>query len=268
MTDAILPYIQKLQKFSDLDKGPSGANLFCYPDSNATELSLLKSEYQLDRYAHGRNTLEKTLSLMDWVHHELFTPGENVYPAGNNTRDIMKVRKTGALFCWFQAIVLVECLLSVGIKARVVTCIPESFDFDQHVAALVYDETECRWFFVDPTFNTYFFSENGTPLDVFAIRRQYAAGAIPQFRPITIDKQWTLVLNGMVYDTYDEWYAIYMAKNSFRFMSPSQTFYDCLSSEDVHYIACNPIGFAKKNEYDEGKSITYIHNIGDYLPCA
>ncbi len=260
-------YIVKLKKFDAYasESHKHECQLFSYADESSPQLKKLRQDFDVDNIAKGDTVFDKTLSLMNWVHCELFYTGENITPKGNNTNDIMSIRKTGALFCWYQAIVLTEMLASIGIISRVVSCLPEEFDYDSHMAVLVYDKEKTRWFFVDPTFNTYFLSDNEEPLDISQIRNGYASGGKPLFKHITIDKQWVLVCNGSTFDTYDQWYSVYMAKNTFRFMSPAATCYDCLSDETTQWIAVHPIGYNHTNEYDEGKNVQYIHSIMEFM---
>jgi hypothetical protein len=209
----------------------------------------LKNDFSIGDVAIGKSDFEKTLSLMAYVHNELFYPGDNISPKENNTYEIMKVRKTGALFCSFHATVLSEMLLSVGIKAINIFCIPKDFDYDRHVAILAYMEDVKKWVFFDPTFNTYFFDKNKNPLGIFEIREQYRNLKDITFKHIEIDKQWTLVMNGLMCDTYDDWYKIYMAKNCFRFMFPKKSEFN-YSKDSAEYIFINPIDYNINNEYD------------------
>lgn len=265
MHEAIKPYVEKLKKYGVFAHQAAGIPYFFYEDAQSPEMQALEKEYQVNKIALGDNTLQRVLSLMDWVHHALFFVGNNLTPKENNTRSIMGLGKTGALFCFYQVIVLAELLRSIGIKARVVSCLPETFHGDSHMAVLAFDQDTSKWFFADPTFNTYFYSAENKALDVFEIREIYRRGDIPPFRHIRIDKQWTLICNGVVCETYDEWYALYMAKNCFRFMSPADNYYGCLSAKNVSYIAINPDGCTARNGYDEGRQVTYIQCAEDFL---
>jgi hypothetical protein len=265
MTKLLNVYIERLQKYGEFSADIQKNQLFSYADNATAELEKLRLEFCVSDIIKGSSVFQKTVSLMNWVHKELFYVGSNVSPNGNNTFDIMSVRKTGALFCWYHAIVLTEMLGSIGIAARVISCLPEIFDYDSHMAVLVYDNDTSHWFFVDPTFNTYFYSDNDKALDVFQIREIYKSGKTPLFKHISIDKQWDLVCNGIICETYDQWYTIYMAKNTFRFMSPAHTYFNCLSDDNLLWIAINPPCYKQINEYDKDKNIMYIYGITDFL---
>jgi len=205
--------------------------------NNAETFAQLNQDFNVSSIAAGESDFDKTLALMAYVHQELFYIGDNISPP-DNTYDIMKVRKTGALFCNYHATVLSEMLLSIGIQAIKIACIPKDFDGERHVAVLAYMKELCQWVYFDPTFDTYFFDEANRPLGIFEIRKRYQSSERILFKPIEIDKQWPLVMNGLVCKTYDKWYYLYMAKNCFRFALPQRT-------------SIQPVGCKIKNEYDE-----------------
>lgn len=224
-------------------------SLFEFQNEHDKSLVDLKSDFNVDVIAAGKSDFDKTLSLMMYIHKELFFPGSNISPTVNNTYEIMKVRKTGALFCSYHATVLTEMLLSIGVKAIKISCLPKDFDGDCHVAVLAYMKEKKKWVFFDPTFGTYFFDENGNPLSILEIREQYINRKNILFKNIQIDKQWRLIMNGVVCESYDEWYRIYMSKNSFRFMFPQKSEFN-YSNTYAKYIFTNPLGYTTKNEYD------------------
>ena len=196
----------------------------------------------------------------------MFFVGKRVTPPEYNVHAIMGMRNTGTLLCWYQSVALVEILLSAGITARIVKCLPKIYERDDmHMAVLVFDHEKSRWFFVDPTFNTFFYSDAKDALDIFEIRAAYQTGEIPAFRHITIDKQWVLVCSGITCETYDVWYTLYMAKNVFRFMSPAKTHYNCLSDAQALWISITPSKYHARNAYDKGKNTTRIHNMNAFL---
>jgi len=69
---------------------------------------------------------------MEWVHNELFFVGNNINPPYRNSLSILSVKKQGALFCLYQANVLNDILLSIGIKSRIIRCLPYEYDMDCH----------------------------------------------------------------------------------------------------------------------------------------
>ena len=251
-------YVDRLKKYPAFLGKPSAEELFTC-DFCSSELARLREEFRPELHAGEGDTFKRTLRLMDWVHHELFSAGDAIRPAAFNAREILRVRKTGSAFCTHYSTVMTELLLSIGISARPLYCVPEAFDCDSHMGVLVYLPETGRCFFADPTFNTYF-EKNGRPMDIFEIRKSYAEGKPPSFRHINIDKQWELYCAGERCETYDEWYRLYMAKNVFRFMSPARSAYGCMDVNDSAWIIANPIGFDVKNEYDRFENAVYIHS--------
>jgi hypothetical protein len=209
----------------------------------------LARDFNVRAHFTGASCLERALNLMHHVHTELFCPGDQVTPTSNNIYGIMAVKQQGALFCSYQAIVLTEMLLSMGVPCVRLTCTPRTFDYDRHVVTLAHMPELDRWVLLDPTFDTCFLDADGLPMAPDTIRRAYLAGGVPRFQPIAIDKQWTLVLNGVVYETYDEWYAVYMAKDLFRFTCPAESRF---GDSDCHsWYVLNPNGYAERNAYDD-----------------
>ncbi|MGZ9583013.1 transglutaminase-like domain-containing protein [Paenibacillus marinisediminis] len=244
-------YIEYLKSYPlfEVEKG-NADHLFEYVNRDDENLITLCNTYRIAEIALGRDTFEKVKALMDWVHKELFFVGENVYPPFFNSLSILSNRKKGALFCTYQAIVLNEALLSIGIKSRLLWCFPYEFDSDCHVGVTVYLPEINDWIFFDPTFNTFFHDQDGIPLSIVKVREVYKNGELPGFRHIEINKTWSLTLNGFEFETYDKWYSMYMAKNCFRFSSPLQSSFGYLSREDAITVFLNPSDYVIKNEYD------------------
>jgi len=119
-----------------------------------------------------------------------------------------------------------------------------------------------RWVLLDPTFDTYFMDAEGLPMAPDAIRHAYLTRGVPRFRHIAIDKRWILVLNGVVYETYDEWYAAYMAKDLFRYMCPAESRFG--DGDRRPWYVLNPSGYAERNEYDsvpQASSVEYRESL-------
>ncbi|MCL2446668.1 MAG: hypothetical protein FWD06_07875 [Oscillospiraceae bacterium] len=232
---AMKEYIAKLNQYPDFAADAMAMN-FAWQSHDAEVLAKLNADFNVSSIAIGETDVEKAMALMAHVQKELFCVGEQISPQ-DNTYAIMSARKTGALFCNYHATVLADMLLSIGIAAMKVACTPKDFDCDRHVAVVAYMRELQKWVFFDPTFNTYFFDQENMPLSVFEIREQYKTSKPVSFKPIEINKQWALVMSGLVCETYDEWYRIYMAKNSFRFKFQDE-------------LVVNPIGYNTKNEYD------------------
>lgn len=250
-------YSAMLNEYADFDYDNDVDSWIEFQNNNDKELIDLERTFYIKKIAIGETDFDRIISLMKYIHNELFFVGTNVSPSENNTYEIMKIKKTGSLFCSYQATVLLEMLLSIGIKAIKVSCLPKEFDGDCHVVIISYLKDINKWVFFDPTFNTYFSDKDGNPLSLIEIRECYQRLQV-DFKHIEINKQWELVMNGIVCDSYDEWYKIYMAKNMFRFMFPNKSTFNFPSKTDSEFIFLNPLGYDSKNEYD--KISNAIHN--------
>ena len=229
-----------------------------FQDKNDAQLEYIKNVFCLEKHLSNKSSLDNVCSLMTFVHHELFSLGDNIRPLKMNTFSIMEIKQKGSVFCSCYATVLSEMLLSVGILAVRISCFPMEFDCDCHVGVMVYLEDLNKWAFFDPTFNTYFY-DNDKPIDIFEIRELYKNDKPVTFKHIEINKQWQLFMNGEEYSTYDDWYNAYMQKNCFRFLVPQKSQYGYLSNDPKYYFM-NPVGYHTKNEYDElTDKIEYIN---------
>lgn len=234
---------KKLMEFP-LDKLNEDYNSITFQSNTADELSQLLETFHILNFYQGDSELEKIGSLMEWVHNIAPKNGDIVTPQERNTNSILKAAKNGQLFCWDYATVMVEMLLAIGIKAFCIACLShDPHDSDKHVGVMAYLSDLNKWAFFDPTFNTYF--EDKIPMDIYEIRAAYSRGEKPSFRHITIQKEWALVLLGVEYDSYDQWYSDYMLKNTFRFSFPKYSGYGC-ENMNVEQILINPVNYREK----------------------
>jgi transglutaminase-like putative cysteine protease len=203
---------------------------------------------------------------MHWVHGELNHQGDQVTIEPLDAMNILETcRQTRcALFCIHKAIVLTEALLSIGIQARRVACLPYGFDGDCHVVTLVLLPELMKWIVLDPTFNTFFHDAHGSPLSPLEIRELYREHRTPVFKHIEMNKVGALMMNGVECSTYDEWYAAYMAKNCFRFHCPLASGHGQAGREEA-YVFLNPVGYAERNAYDTIQATTYRTDNAEYF---
>lgn len=261
-------YISLLNKYPNFSQLNNNNELFFkYSDDNDINLITLRKTYGIDTIIAGLDTMDKIISLTEWVHNELFCVGSNINPPHRDSLSILSVKGQGALFCYYQAIVLNDALLSIGIKSRIIKCLPYEFDMDCHVGVIAFISERNKWVFFDPTFNTYFTDNNGNPLSLIEIRNEFKQGRIPVFKHITIKKDWVLIMNGIICDTYDDWYSIYMAKNCFRFASPLESLYNYASKDTGSTIFLNPIAYDIKNEYDNNIKNSHLSLYTNNINC-
>lgn len=199
---------------------------------HAREFDLLKEKYNIDEVAGGGSELDKVINLLAWC-------SKNVQHNGG-LKDVEFVPKTSlgildysfgkgreyGVYCRLQAIVFTECCLALGIKSRILHCLPYSpYDFDSHVVSMVFLTDFNKWAMFDAGNNRYFIDDNGIPLSPFEVRN-------------CLGNRTNLKCN-----VEDIHYMDYMAKNLFYFKSLQINTFgsDLLPNQTTVY--CIPKGF-------------------------
>lgn len=145
-----------------------------------------------------------------------------------------------------MATVLNECYLAMGIKSRVITCLPKRFFSDCHVINAVYSETLGKWLWIDPTNNAWVTDDKGNMLSVPEVRERLRAGL-----PVRVNDEanWN---NERKVETEDYLYS-YMAKNLFYIECWTRYGFNTESDKNipVNYIMLQPPG-CKSNAMLEG----------------
>ncbi len=133
-------------------------------------LKPLRKREMLDRLIVGAKTdMEVFRRLMSWVRAQ-WSPGRpDPYPPINAMVILDKIRRgeTGG-FCAQYCFVLVQCLQSLGYKARYVTV-------KGHEVTEVWSPELLRWVMLDPLYELYI-SKGVTPLSVFEIHNMTLRG--------------------------------------------------------------------------------------------
>ena len=230
MNNKYYTYIGALRVFNDFSC-QTDEYAFSY-DYNAPEYDNLRMKYRIDKVAGNGSEFDKALNLMQWC-------SENVLHNGG-TKDVEFIPKTSVdildytfqkgreygVYCRLQAIVFPECCLALGIKSRILHCLPFSpNDFDTHVVSMVYISDMAKWIMLDASNNRYFVNSDKTILSPMEIRSKLAYN------------------DNIECNVPDDNYKMYMAKNMFYFKSPQiNTFGSDLLTEQKT-IYCIPCGF-------------------------
>ena len=101
------PYVSVLNKypdFSQLNEDNNNEILFKYSGDNDINLITLRKTYEIDTITTGLDTIDKVISLTEWVHNELYFAGININPPKRDSLSVLSVKRQGALFCYYQAI--------------------------------------------------------------------------------------------------------------------------------------------------------------------
>ncbi|HPY97817.1 MAG TPA: transglutaminase-like domain-containing protein [Clostridia bacterium] len=209
----------------------TGSCTFSY-DFNAPEYEKLKVKYRIEEVAGNGSELEKALNLLKWCSANILHNGgiKNVDFIPKASGEILdyafgKGREYG-VYCRLQAIVFTECCLALGIKSRILHCLPFSpNDFDSHVVSIVYISDQAKWILLDAANNRYFVDSSNNILSPMEIRTKLA-----------FDKE-------IECNEQDDNYKTYMAKNMFYFKSLQINTYGSDMKKNQNTIYCIPAGF-------------------------
>jgi len=172
-TGDYLTILKRAGKYNLSDNRPVPA--FSYQASDNPNLVALRKGFNLDSIAGQGSDVLQILNLMHWIHDLVPHDGMNGNPEVKNAMSMLEVckKESRGLNCRGLALVLNECYLSLGIKSRVVTCLPKDslkIDQDCHVINSVYSESLKKWIWIDPTFDAYVMNEKGSLLSIEEVR--------------------------------------------------------------------------------------------------
>ena len=243
--------------------------VFTYQASDNHNLVELRKGFNLDSIAGQGTDVLKILNLMHWVHDLVPHDGMNGNPEVKNAMSMLEVckKESRGLNCRGLALVLNECYLSLGIKSRVVTCLPKDslkIDQDCHVINSVYSESLKKWIWIDPTFDAYVMNEKGELLSIEEVRERLISDKTLILNP---DANW----NNKSTQTKEDYLENYMAKNLYILECLSTSEYNMETSAEgktFNYIKLIPLDYfeqtpdktEEKGEKSNSLWITYKTN--------
>jgi len=234
---------------------------FTYQESNNPNLVALRKGFNIDSIAGQGTDVLKILKLMHWVHDLIPHDGMNGNPETKNAMSMLEVckKESRGLNCRGLALVLNECYLAIGIKSRIVTCLPKDslkIDQDCHVINAVYSESLKKWLWIDPTFDAYVMNEKGELLSIEEVRERLIGD-----KPLILNPEanW----NNQQTQTKEDYLENYMAKNLYILECPISSEYNMESSSEgktFNYIRLLPLDYFEqtpdKSEEKEEKNNT------------
>lgn len=246
---SIVDYLYILKKADQYNANDSRLlPIFSYQSSDNPNLMALRKALNLDSIAGKGTDVLKILNLLHWMHNLIPHDGNHNNPVVKNAMSMIAEckRDNRGLNCRGLATVLNECYLSLGIKSRIVTCLPKDslkMDNDCHVINSVYSETLKKWLWIDPTFNAYVLNENGELLSIEEVRTR-----IIQNKPLIInpDANW----NNRNLQTKEYYLLNYMAKNLYILECPVVSEYNMETIESgrvFNYIQLLPLDYFKQS---------------------
>jgi hypothetical protein len=155
-------------------------------------------------------------------------------------------RDARGLNCRGLATVLNECYLSMGIKSRIVACLPKDslgIDNDLHVINMVYS-TECKkWLWIDPQNNAYVMNDQGEMLSIEEVRERLINDKPLILNPeANVNNKIPVVKSNYLYN--------YMAKNLYMLECPVSSQFDTETKDadkTNKYLRLIPLEYFKKS---------------------
>lgn len=218
-----------LRVFDDFSESNSDITFtYNYRDKG---FELLKEKYPIQQAAGNGSEPEKALNLLRWCSSNVFHNGEkDVDFIPKTSVDILNYAfqkgKEYGVYCRLQAIVFTECCLALGMKARILHCLPYSpYDMESHVVSIVYIKEWKKWVMLDPGKNGYFLDEADMILSPLEVRQRLGNHS---FIKCSVP---------------DAAYKAYMTKNLFYFKAFTNNTYGSDLQKDQKTVYCIPRGF-------------------------
>ena len=198
----------------------------------APGFSVLLDQYPIKEIAGNGSELEKVLNLLCWCSANVLHNGgiKDVDFIPKTSLDILnyayKRGKKFGVYCRLQSIVFTECCMALGIKSRILHCLPfNPYGFDSHVVSMVYIRELNKWILIDAGNNRYFMDEEGIILSPLEIREKLGNNDLIRC------------------NIEDEAYKQYMTKNLFYFKSLKNNTFGADLQKIQETIYCAPDGF-------------------------
>ena len=241
-------------------------------DTNVFEMRIVQDEaraqeireyFQLDTlYPADATTWEKAVAIGKFVSSNIPHANQRHWPDHINAIGLWEYTKEvePAFNCRLHSIMAFELLLSAGIQARYITCMPEDKnDPDCHVVNEVWLPELNKWAMVDTDMGGHYVTDrNDTPLSLKEMRENYISGKKMLMHPAFGKAQ------------KDNDYYAYMAKNTYWFacwgsLSYYQEEYEVEGVDRNSYVILVPSGYTP---YDIGGGNTVTTNAEKFWDAA
>ena len=236
---------------------------FTYLSNEDSNLVKTRHELKLDSIAGKGNEISRILNILHWVHFVVWHDGEASNPTSKNALDLISYCKSQSrgMTCRMMATILNECYLSLGIKSRLVTCMPKETKFDEcHVINAVYSNQLKKWIWIDPTFDAYVMDEKGELLGIQEVRDR-----LINRKPLILNPEanW----NRLTSQTKEDYLGHYMAKNLYRLECQSASGYNTETwfvGKQTTYVELLPLDGLeqypqRKDETDTKTGVKFIY---------
>lgn len=244
-------YIRILQLFSEFDYCETNEKFIFQYKTHDIQLLKLLEQFDYPHQIIDGKEFRSMVQLMIWVFEHLIGDGMCIPPANLNAAYILKMTKTKQIKsnCFMYAVVLNEIFLSMGIKSRMVRCMPMDLVYnDCHCVTEAYCEEYDKWIVFDAANKAYYVDEHMKPLNLFEIREN-----ILNRRPLVVPMM-KRSLSSKLFQ--------YLAKNLVRFESDRISQYNAETQEGersiFHFQSTNFPIWDKTVEFPE-RNLTLHH---------
>jgi len=193
-------------------------------DVDARRARSIREAFRLDTLVKGSmSTWEKTLAVARFVARNIPHANQTAGLAQVNALTLWDYHLTTepAFNCRWHSIMLQDLLLSLGLKARFITCLPALPDQDCHVVNAVWLPELGRWAMIDTDMHHYFTDGDGEPVGLQEIRAAYVGGPAVEMHAL---------LPSDSHDA-DDYYREYLAKNVYCFAGYEHSDFDVESAQ-------------------------------------
>jgi len=214
-------------------------------DHNHPKFNQLKTTYPIETTAGTSDDFTKAKNLLNWVSCHIYHKGNYSGSTSRNALDLLNSAfnkgSEHGINCVCLSVILTECLLAIGIKAKTVFIMPCSpYDGDNHCVTQAYITGINKWVMLDPTLNAYFTNQQEDYLSLLELRN-----CLANHEPVFFNKEakynddtWT---DETAKDNIE-----YFAKNLFYFQThETHTFYT-FEAPSNRFITLSPQGYDPK----------------------
>lgn len=236
-----ISYLDKLKKAKEYSYSDNRfIPKFTYLSQDDPNLKKIRHDLKLDSIAGKASEISKILNILHWAHYFVWHDGTATNPTSKNALDLIAYQRkeSTGMTCRMMATILNECYLSMGIKSRLVTCMPKEIKFEEcHVINTVYSNELKKWIWVDPTFDAYVMNERGELLGIQEVRER-----LINDEPLILNPEanW----NRLTSETKEDYLNTYMAKNLYRFVCQSVSGFNTetwKAGMEVSYVELLPL---------------------------
>lgn len=143
-------------------------------DINNEHLKDIREKYETDKVAGNGDSFQQSLNIMRWVNKNIYHNGNaeiEPYHSIAILKHSYRKGENAGVTCFCLAIVLNECLLSVGIKSRILHLYPANpYEYDSHVVVMTYIQELSKWVMLDPTYNCFCMDKDHNILSPWELR--------------------------------------------------------------------------------------------------